>query len=76
MSRRVIPIRRVRARKIAIEQLQYSPELWLMACECGQSSKHSSREAARSARRAHQAAHDLARAAHPAGQGLPGGDAS
>lgn len=76
MSGRVVPIRRVRARKIAIEQLQYSPELWLMACECGQSSKHASREVARGARRAHQAAHDRARAVHPAGRGLPGGDVS
>lgn len=77
MSGRVVPISRGRAQKIAIVQLQYSPtEVWLTACECGRSSKHGSRDDARGARRAHQRSHDRAEAAHPAGKGRPGGDAS
>lgn len=73
MSGHVIPMRRPRRKRISITPLQYSPEVWLVACECGQSSKHDDRDAARSARRKHQVAHDQAMAAHPAGKGRPGG---
>lgn len=73
MSGQIIPMNRPRRQRIVIEQIQYSPAVWLMACPCGTSSKHTDREEARSARRRHQAAHDRAVAAHPAGKGRPGG---
>ena len=73
MSGQVIPMRRSRRKRIAIELLQYKPPQWLMACECGQSSRHPSRDGARAARRRHQADHDRAEAMHPAGKGRPNG---
>lgn len=75
MSGRVIPMRRTRRQRIALELLQYSPEQWLVACECGRSSRHATRDGARAARRKHQADHDRAEALHPAGKARPqGGD--
>ena len=73
MSGQVIPMRPSRRKRIVIELLQYSPPQWLVACECGRSSKHPSRDGARAARRRHQADHDRAVAMHPAGKALPSG---
>lgn len=76
MSGRVVPMsrpRRPRRMKIAIELLQVSPEQWLVACECGRSSKRATRDSARTARRRHQADHDRAMELHPAGSALPKG---
>lgn len=75
MTGQVIPMPGPR-RRIVLEQLQYVPPLWLLACPCGESSKHDDREDARRARREHQAEHDRAERAHPAGKGRPGGGAA
>lgn len=68
MSGRVLKMPK---RRVAIEPIQFEPELWLVACACGFTAKVTSREVARATRRRHQADHRRAEEQHPAGKGQP-----